>query len=68
MPIETYRTGISSLGYEEKQQIYICDWPDCRNEADYNGYCELHHLLREELMREDELDQRSEYMEGMPDD
>lgn len=43
MAIEYFKTGISSMGMDEVTSAYICDWPGCKREAEYSGYCEEHY-------------------------
>ena len=54
MPLIDYPTGIRSLGMEEWSSAYICDWPNCQREADYEGYCEERFCQIEEKRRKDE--------------
>ena len=57
----TYGSGVYAPdGPEERLGTYICDWPGCRQEADYGHWCEEHAQVIEE--EEQEMDQREWYI------
>lgn len=56
MAIEHYKTGVSSMGMDEWTSEYICDWPDCKQAAEYDGYCEQHFCAIEAARERDDDD------------